>query len=275
MSYYIYHPLYTKELVNRNKIIQKHYKTVIGIMPGQKHLVSAYLIYLGDHLCKIYPELYQKCSKGTHIHNLRTNKRFSLSDNRPFYIVAQLILEDITILVKINGIWFIAASLTVYPVDWDPSKWAGKSFEEFHKRVPGWKAKYYNGAVSNFDRLLSGDIEFSYRKAVFVQHDDTLLRTESEKLKFPGPLFINHEKGFRFKDIHIRREHQTFTALGSDAIVFTVYTRIDPMTSLSLNELENLYKYFTKLSNDMKKYHGFDSWEPVLAKYIQYRKNKK
>lgn len=58
----------------------------------------------------------------------------------------------------------------------------------------------------------------------------------------------------------------------SKAILFTVKTYIDPITSLTMEELFKLYKKFSKMDH---KYHNWNQLEPVIISYIKYRKKER
>jgi hypothetical protein len=86
-------------------------------------------------------------------------------------------------------------------------------------------------------------------------------------VKGPSDFIIGKTVGFRYEDICVRRELQTAIRLPkSQAILFTVKTFVDPLTSLTDEELLVLD---AKLSGMDKTYHNLHSLGPVLKSYIK------
>lgn len=93
------------------------------------------------------------------------------------------------------------------------------------------------------------------------------------EVKSPLTKDIGVKVGYRFKDLYLRRELQTFFRLPkSGHIVFSVRTFIQPLNTLSINDLKSLESLALKYSPEVSMYHKADTWLPVITKYLEDNK---
>ena len=73
-------------------------------------------------------------------------------------------------------------------------------------------------------------------------------------------------------DIHIRRERQTFIRLHeTKAILFTVRTYMQPLTSLGDEELAAFVEIVGQWSDELAAYKGRDKWWDTVLQYQETR----
>lgn len=73
-------------------------------------------------------------------------------------------------------------------------------------------------------------------------------------------------------DIHVRRERQTFVRLpGTNAILFTVRTYMQPLTSLEDEELAAVVDIAGRWNDELAVYKGRDEWWDTVVQYQKTR----
>src|SRR4051812_28056363 len=99
--------LYEEEQKFRSDLIKNHRKGVWQTRPRSDEAVEETLEYIVKFLVKRYPQYFQH-PKGqpNYIHNLITNKTFKIVapyETPPLEVAAQLIMEDINLLIQGDG----------------------------------------------------------------------------------------------------------------------------------------------------------------------------
>lgn len=113
----------------RYAILKEHKKDIIGYnkitREACKELFHCIMVYISNK----YPYAFKIVIKDNNykIHNLITNKQFKINDinkartNNLLAIISQCVLEDFSIIVKINGNYYILASLSLFSINWKVS----------------------------------------------------------------------------------------------------------------------------------------------------------
>jgi hypothetical protein len=101
------------------------------------------------------------------------------------------------------------------------------------------------------------------RYNLFIQTTTELFQDGPEAPP-PSPLILRPEH------ITVRRERQTFTRLEkSGAVLFTVRTYMQPLTDLSVDEIEGLMSQIQGWEREMKNYKGWDHWGRVVEDWCE------
>lgn len=124
-----------------------------------------------------------------------------------------------------------------------------------HGKAPDWQKdkKFYKSYSQAFDGIRS-DI-LTVRSNLFVVNTPNLY-LPNNKVKLPLSEDIGLKIGYRFEDLYLRRELQTFFRLPvSNHIVFTVRTFIQPLSTLSTDDLKSLESLALDYTPDHSNYH--------------------
>jgi hypothetical protein len=99
--------LYEGEQEFRRYLIKNHRKGVWQTLPGSEEAVEETLEYIVRFLTKRYPQYFQHPKGNTnYIHNRITNKTFKIVapyEDHPIEVAAQLVMEDINLLMQGDG----------------------------------------------------------------------------------------------------------------------------------------------------------------------------
>jgi hypothetical protein len=99
--------LYEEEQKLRSDLIKNHRKGVWQTLPGSEEAVEETLEYIIMFLTKRYPQYFQHPKgKPDYIYNLITNKTFKTVapyEQHPIEVAAQLVMEDINLLIQGDG----------------------------------------------------------------------------------------------------------------------------------------------------------------------------
>lgn len=107
------------------------------------------------------------------------------------------------------------------------------------------------------------------RSNLFVINTPKLFLPD-HNVKLPKISDIGVKRGYRFNDLYLRRELQTFFKLPeSGHIVFSVRTFIQPLNTLSFEDLKNLESLALNYNENSFNYHRANTWLPVLTKYLK------
>lgn len=140
--------LYEMEQEFRRSLIKNHRKGVWQTLPGSEEAVDETLEYIVKFLTKRYPQYFQYPNGNrSYIHNLITNKTFKIVapyDDPPIEVAAQLVMEDINLLIqgdKDDTDYYLRASFSMGPAGWDLEERIGWSLRRMHYPVPMWQDK--------------------------------------------------------------------------------------------------------------------------------------
>jgi len=226
-----------------------------------------YVFELIERDDKVY--LCNRITKGKY----RIDNFATTNPNRLLKILCHSIQEDINIIGLDKDHYRLIATLTTCPVGWDPKKRIGETIVELHRNAPGWEmgeGKYAKNITSAISNRICGDILVK-RANLFIFNTNKFFLLEYNPA-VPTYKDIGNKPGFRFSDLHLRREYQSFVRLPeTSTILFTVKTYIEPMINLSLPELLEIQKLVSGWGPSEINYHKSSSWLPVLNRYIQER----
>ncbi|KAE9982283.1 hypothetical protein BLS_006290 [Venturia inaequalis] len=275
----------------RAQILDTHPNETIQILKGSEKACEELFYKVASYLVEKYPKQFQ-LKERTHgsgewaIHNLATEEYFYTSplDTRysPLEICARLTQDDFSILMldPREGEHKLVASATLFPAAWILRERIGSTITQLHAPVPQWSTKLGPSVEKYFSRLHApstspkagelGTYDFKERWAYFVQTLDPatdVLSTRSLFVQNPAAMFPVPASAERWDErwIVVRRERQTFTRLErTGAIVFTVRTRMERLSSLGLKELDGLRREVRAWPDDVALYRRREVWGDVL-----------
>lgn len=258
----------------KRRILLKNFKeNVIVCLPGSQLACKEVFDNVVHCLTKIYPRLFVLKGIGNDkiICNNMTNESFFLNTNTPLEDASRLAMDDFNILTKdpITGQYHLLASATLFPAGWKLEERIGYPLDKLHGPVPGWKDVFKNALDKFFDKIVEEKMGPKERYNVFVQTTSNLFTREPVNSTQPNPDNIGKKPGFRYKDVFIRREKQTFTLLPqSKTVLFTVRTYIEPITDLDNKELLDFAEGVKLWKSDIAAYKGITCWGPIVEKFI-------
>lgn len=89
-------------------------------IPDKRCLVMCQklLIFICTQLCQYHPDMFEYLyvGKEKHILNKCSGLSYRVDNIDPLRVIASLIIEDVNLIVKINGEWFLVSTLTINPV---------------------------------------------------------------------------------------------------------------------------------------------------------------
>lgn len=271
---------YNEQMQKRSVILKVHKKDVIGHKKITREACKELFHYVMVYISNKYPHVFKIVIKDNSykIHNIITNKQFKINNinkartNNLLAIISQCVLEDFSIIVKINGNYNIMASLSLFSINWKVSERLGYDMIKLHGIAPGWQVNeiYSRAYTKVFDDITSNILKVRSNLFVINTHE---LYLPNHEVKSPLSMDIGVKLGYRLKDLYLRRELQTFFRLPkSGHIVFSVRTFIEPLSTLSINDLKYLESSALKYNYEVSIYHKADSWLPVLTKYLEDNK---
>lgn len=261
----------------RYAILKVFKKDVLGHKKIAREACIELFHYMRIFISNKYPHIFRIVIKDNNykIHNLITNKRFKVNNinkakiSNLLAIISQCVLEDFSLLVKIYGIYYIVVSLSLFAINWKVSERIGYNMIKLHGITSGWQPdEIYNKGHTNVFDYMTSDV-LKIRTNLFVINTSKLY-LPYHKIKLPSIKDIEVKVGYRFKDLYLRRELQTFFILPkSGHIVFSVRTFIQPLSTLSIDDLKYLENLPLKYNENSYKYHSLNTWLPVLIKYLK------
>ena len=142
--------------------------------------------------------------------------------DHPVVAAARLVQEDLCVLVR-EDTWRLAAACVCFPSRWDLTKKIGRTMDEIHEPIPGYRESLSGPTTGVFDRLQS---ERSFWRLNWTVIDDPTLHQPHAPRQLPVD---DIEQWF------FRVERQTIRRLPrSGAIVFTIHNYV-----ASVNELRD------------------------------------
>ncbi|KAH8592744.1 hypothetical protein B0O99DRAFT_596901 [Bisporella sp. PMI_857] len=262
--------LYVEEQTFRNKLIRERKDAVYQCLPASNEAIEETLEYIVKYLTKRYPTYFFHPKGNPHfIQNSLTGKTFKISvpfEQHPLEVAAQLVMEDINILMEGSGSdtdYYLMASFSMGPAGWDIQERIGFPLRRIHYPVPMWQQKLRKPMDKFFTNLaVSGPVQ---RNSYFMQVDDTMF----QQMPFPSD-FSQLSSPPRVEDIRIRHERQTLRRLPrSNAILFMVRTYLLPVVAL-VKERDNLYAFHQAVNAmppEMAKYKAKHLWEDVFEEW--------
>jgi len=261
--------LYEEEQKFRSDLIKNHRNGVWQALPGSYEAIEETLEYIVKFLTKRYPQYFQRPKRNpNYIHNKITNKTFKVVapyDQHPLEVAAQLVMEDINLLMQGDGAdreYYLRASFSMGPAGWDIEERIGWPLRRIHHPVPMWQEKLRKPMDKFFCNLpVSDPVQ---RNTFFMQVDDTMFQQKPFPDWLPSPPKV--------EDIRIRIERQTLRRLPrSQAILFMVRTYLLPVVDLA-NEKEVLYSFREAVNAfppEMAKYKAKHLWEGVFEEWYE------
>jgi len=272
---------YNKCITMRKNLLKTNGDNIIQYKNISESACRETFKYILAFILKKYPYVFNiKCYNGkSYLCNKITKSNYRIDDlltcnpTRLLKIICNSIQEDINIIQKIGEEYCLTATLTTCPVGWDPKERIGETMEILHRDAPGWergKGAYAKGITSSLDKIVVGEAIVK-RANLFIFNTDKHFILEYNP-SIPSAADIGNKAGFRYIDLYLRREYQTFIRLPeSYAILFTVKTYMEPIIDLSLPELIEIQELVSDWKPSQINYHFRDSWLPVLNKYILER----
>ena len=243
--------------------------------PKHENKIFLALRFVCNKLVESHPLHFIYIDEEKFIKNCITKKIYPLYTGDPLNTLAHLINQDVNIFLKSDkGDPVLIGSLTIYPVNWTPQERKNFTLGELHRKVPKWEENKGSGARLVFSDMFKTAGFCKYRTNMFVQcHDKLSITNLQEDLN-------SWAKDITIFDLFLRRELQFFMHVNNEVGIFTVETFIEPLSNMSLAELNFIYVYFKGLSPQYSEYHKFSLWGPILEKYIiellaKHKKGKK
>jgi dimethylamine monooxygenase subunit A len=146
--------------------------------------------------------------------------------DHPIVVAAQLVQEDLCVLVKSDD-WRLVAAAVCFPSRWSLASKIGATLDEIHGPVPGYAAELASPTTALFDRLRPD--------RSFWRLNWTLL----DRSDLHQPVGSSGTSSSDLSEWFFRVERQTLRALPeSGAIVFTIRTYVDDVETLMASDAE-------------------------------------
>lgn len=129
---------------NKLNLLKNKQKKVSQQLPGSNKACKEAMYYVVFYLLEKYPFVYSKkyVNNSWHIYSEITKKLYSMDTSRPLEVLALLTMEDFTIVQKgKDGIYYITASATFFPVGWKLDQRIGFYISKLHNNAPRWEEK--------------------------------------------------------------------------------------------------------------------------------------
>jgi len=148
--------------------------------------------------------------------------------NHPLLRAALAVQEDLLVMERSDGGWFLTAGSLSFPTNWHLGEKMGRELDEIHAPVPGYHRDLGDGAVpAFFDRLT---VDRPVWRANWTVTDDPALRLEPE-LKIRPHRSMTPDQAA--EALHLRIERQTLRRFPrTDAVLFTVRIHRQPVATL-------------------------------------------
>lgn len=264
----------------RSKLLETKPSSVICCKPGTHLACAEAFVYIIYFIVKKYPTIFEVIYIGSiiYLHNKFTKLTIRIDDFITkdtlmlLKIIGLTVQEDFSIITKEEGKYILGATLTAFPVGWYPSQRTGMDMISLHANATHWrkgKAKYATQHSTVFEIAENG--RAVKRTSLFI-YNTPLLHLPYWNSPAPSSSQINTYPNYRYSDIHIRREYQSFIYLPlSGTFLFGVRTYTVPMTSMGTTDLLELRELVSKWDKAQADYHQKETWFPVLNHYIEYR----
>lgn len=266
-----------KEFIQaRSKILSTNKHNVIGYMDSSHNACRELFIYVITYVSEKYPRVFTLTVRNNFytIFNKATNKLYTvdvLQENvlKLWTILSECVPTDFTILQKINGVYYVIASNSLFAINWQVSDRWGFDVIKLHGTAPGWQPgeMHYKNYVSFFDKVNSGQI-FKRVNLFVINTPKLFIPTHKPRTPLSGE--IGNTVGYRLEDLYLRRELQTFHLLPiSNLIVFGVQTFVQRLDTLTNPELLHIKEYVCNWNDYTANYHDRGTWLPVIIKYLK------
>ena len=167
--------------------------------------------------------------------------------DHPVVAAARLVQEDLCVLVR-DDVWRLQATCVCFPSRWSLATKIGRSLDEIHAPVPGYRDVLASATTGVFDRL-RGERPF-WRLNWTVLDDPALFQPESAREAVPEDV---NQWFFRVERQTIRR------LVATQAIVFTIRNYVCPIAELARQPefLEHLRAGIEGAPPAMQEYKGW------------------
>lgn len=182
------------------------------------------------------------------VSDVESDRVTAIDRSQPLATLAQILPQDFCILTPADGTWRLTAATVCFTSRWNLASKIGASLAEIHSPVPGYEERVATAVDHVINRLADDQI--------LKRSNWTLLDTD--ELYLPEPA----EDQPRAEDVAdlnwLRIEHQTLRRLPTtDAIVFTIDTRVHRVDELLPNERSALTTAVANAPADIAAYKGW------------------
>lgn len=271
---------YSEFIKTRLKILKYYAPNVIGCKDISYPAIRELFSYVIRYIANKYPGVISlRVTKGIYrINNRHLGKIYfvNVAQENGFKlltILSECVPIDFTILHRVDGVYYVIASNSLFSINWQVSDRLGFDIIKLHGTSPGWQPGelMYNKYVWFFDNYVSSG-KITRRVNIFVVNTPDLF-LPVHKPRVPLDSEIGNTEGYRLQDLFLRRELQTFHLLPiSGLIVFGVQTFTQRLDTLSYSELLEVRNYVSKWDDYTANYHDRDTWLPVIDKYLKDNK---
>lgn len=195
-------------------------------------------------------ELYDEVLRWLTTYGPRSGDVAPLGGDHPVVAAARLVQEDLCVLVR-DDVWRLRAACVCFPSRWSLATKIGRSLDDIHAPVPGYRDVLSRPTTGVFDRLRS---ERSFWRLNWTVLDDPALFQPSAA-RSPNAATVQDVTQWYF-----RVERQTIRRLAATgAIVFTIRNYVCPVTELAGQPefLEHLRAGIEGAPADMQAYKGW------------------
>lgn len=281
---------YKETIKGRYLVLKKFDNQVIASIPQSDKALREVFLYIMYYILKKYPYVFKlvNINNRIHIYNCITDRKYNISsiENLTKLNISRILTlnlaEDFNILeLGSEDKWYLTATISCCAIGWYPCERIGWDLVSLHRQAPKWE--FGKGAYAK-----------SYATAlhVHVKHDklmhrDTIFFANSNDFFLPLNVFneidtkniVGTTIGCRPQDVYLRREHQMFFRLPkTNAILFTVHTYVQDITTLDITDLLALRKHALYLKDEIKiyfnKFYNYKE-EALSRKDLQEFKNLK
>ncbi len=173
---------------------------------------------------------------------------------QPLETLARILPQDFCLLTPTDESWRLTAAAVCFTSRWNLADKMGSTLSEIHAPVPGYEARV-GFAVEHVIGRLSDD-------QVLKRSNWTLLDTDDLYLPEPAERSATTTDASELEWLRI--EHQSLHRLrGTDAVVFTIDTRIHRVDDLESTDRLALHAAVANAPDDIARYKGW----PAVGKH--------
>jgi hypothetical protein len=260
------------QLARKREILAHHHDQVVGALDGATEASAELLAVLREHLVATFPERYALAS-GTGadagVVDPRDGSAYidpaETARLHPIDLAARLVPEDLCLhLPGPDGALRLMAASVAFPSGWAMREKLGQPVGAIHAPVPG----YASSIEHPVDRVMASltPERGIWRLNGSLFDDDELFR----------PCYADRTTPSRIpEDVVLRIERQTLRRLPeSGAVVFTIRTLIDPLTSIADDPgaCARLAEWLRALPREQRAYKRLEELIPDLLAWLDDRR---
>jgi len=243
------------QLTERKRIILQNRGQVFQEITGHDEGVNYFAKKIVENLAEHHPAY---SLSGSTIQNKELGIKVDLTADHAFVQLSQVIAEDLCLLHYEDNVWRLVVAVVIFPSRWNLLEKIGKSMDQIHAPVPGYKTQLQPFITESFNKIKP---ERPVWRKNWSLHESELL----------------HEPFFKeippvIDKFWWRTERQTLTASAdSKYLLFTIRNRSEPFFWLKEDPqaAANFAATLATLTPEMLEYKHLVDTRDQLLNYLK------